>query len=114
MAEAPLVQTMSTRKKKKPAPAAKRRRKPARKPSARLPLLKIGVGFALLVGIVCGAGALLWPYSPPAAPSPTKGAAPTAPKPKPRPPRVARTKPRPAKPVYEIYPEKAIARRTPK
>ena len=103
---------MSTRRKKKPAPA-KRRRKTSRKPSPRHNLLKIGMGLVLLVGIVCGAGALLWHYLPPA-PLPAPVAEPAAPRKKPPAPKVTRTRPEPAQPVYEVFPQKTIARRTPK
>ncbi len=103
---------MSTGRKKKPAPT-KRRRKPARKRAPRFTLLKIGIGFTLLVAIVGGAGGLLWHYFPPAAPPPQM-AKPAAPETKPPPPRVSRTKPPPAKPVYEVFPPKEVARRTPK
>ncbi len=109
---------MSTRRKKKPAPT-KRRRKTVKKPSARQNLIKITIGFALLVGIVCGAGALLWHYAPPPAPSPAPVARLQAPAAKPKAPRVARTMPKPpkakpAKPVYEVFPRQEIARQTPK
>lgn len=103
---------MSTRRKKKPAPT-KRRRKPTRKRAPRLTLLKIGIGFTLLVAIVGGAGGLLWHYFPPATP-PTQLAKPAAPETKPTAPRVSRSKPPPAKPVYEVFPPKTVARRTPK
>ncbi len=103
---------MSTRKKKKPAPRRRQRKKTSR-PSSRTTLLKIGIALTLLVGLVCGAGALLWYYFPPEVAAPTKVAAPTASKPRPRPPKAVKTKSPPAKPVYEIFPPKAIARRTP-
>ncbi len=108
---------MSTRRKKKPAPA-KRRRKTVKKPPPRQNLIKIGIGFALLVGIVCGAGALLWHYAPPAAP-PAPAASKKAPATRPQKPPVARTTSRPkpakpAKPVYEVFPRKEIARQTAK
>ncbi len=107
---------MSTRRKKKKAPA-KRRRKTAKRPPARQNLIKIGIGFALLVGIVCGAGALLWHYAPPAPTAPAaKKEAPAA---RPQTSRAVRTTPKPppakpAKPVYEVFPRKETARRTPK
>ena len=108
---------MSTRRKKKTAPT-KRRRKTARKKPPRHNLLKICIGFALLVGIVCGAGALLWNYLPPETPS-APVAKTKAPVDKKRPPQVARTQPkpkpaRPAKPVYEVFSKKDVARPAPK
>ncbi len=108
---------MSTRRKKKPAPA-RRRRKTAKKPPPRQNLIKIGIGLALLVGIVCGAGALLWHYAPPPASPPVPTAGPQAPAAKPQTPRVARTAPKPSpakpdKPVYEVFPRKEIARKAP-
>ncbi len=103
---------MSTRRKKKPAPT-KRRRKKARQPQSRFTLLKIVFALVFLVGIVGGAGALLYRYAPPPQP-PAQVAAPAAPKTKPRPPAAARSKPKPAKPVYEVFPPKKIARRTTK
>jgi hypothetical protein len=108
---------MSTRRKKKPAPA-RRRRKTAKKPPPRQNLIKIGIGLALLVGIVCGAGALLWHYAPPPASHPLPTAGPQAPAAKPKTPRVARTAPKPPppkpdKPVYEVFPRKEIARKAP-
>ena len=108
---------MSTRRKKKPAPA-RRRRKTAKKPPPRQNLIKIGIGLALLVGIVCGAGALLWHYAPPPASPPVPTAGPQAPAAKPKTPRVARTAPKPPppkpdKPVYEVFPRKEIARKAP-
>ncbi len=110
---------MSTRRKKKPAPAKRRRKTAKKKPAPRQNLIKIGFGFALLVGIVCGAGALLWHYAPPPAAPPEPAVRSTAPAAKPKAPRVARTAPKtppakPAKPVYEVFPKKEIARRTPK
>ncbi len=107
---------MSTRRKKKKAPA-KRRRKTAKRPPARQNLIKIGIGLALLVGVVCGAGALLWHYAPPAPTAPAaKKETPAA---RPKTPRAVRTTPKPppakpAKPVYEVFPRKETARRTPK
>ncbi|MGD8241206.1 MAG: divergent polysaccharide deacetylase family protein [Desulfobacterales bacterium] len=104
---------MSTRpKKKKPAPRRRQRKKTSR-PSSRTTLLKIGIALTLLVGVVCGAGALMWYYFPPEAAAPAKVAAPAAPKIRPRPPKAAKTQPPPAKPVYEIFPPKAVARRKP-
>ena len=103
---------MSTRKKKKPAPRRRRPKKTSR-PSSRTTALKIGIAMALLVGIVCGAGALLWHYFPPGAATPTKVAAPAAPQQRPRPPQAKPTKSPPPKPIYEIFPPKTTARRTP-
>ena len=103
---------MSTRKKKKPAPR-RRRRKKTSWPSSRTTLLKIGMALSLLIGIVCGAGALLWHYFPPGPATTAEVAAPAASENRPRPPTAAKTQRPPAKPVYEIFPPKAIARRTP-
>jgi polysaccharide deacetylase 2 family uncharacterized protein YibQ len=111
--EAQRVAAMTTpRPKKKPATARKRRKK--KRPSTPLlTLLKIGIGFTLLTGIVCGAGVLLWHYVPPATP-PREVAQSAVPKAKPKPPKVDRKKSPPAKPVYEVFPAKALARRAPK
>ena len=102
---------MSTRPKKK-APT-RRRRKKVRKPSSRLILLKMGLAFALLIGIVGGAGGLLVHYFPPATPPPSPATLSPRPEVNPRPP-VARTKAQPVKPIFEVFPKKKIARRTPK
>ena len=104
---------MTTRRKKKKAATARKRRKTTRPSTPRFTLLKIGIGFTLLIGIVCGAGALLWHYVPPAPPQVAQSTAPKA-QTKPKPPKVARKKSPPAKPVYEVFPPKALARRAPK
>ena len=103
---------MSTRRKKKPAPR-KRRRTTRRKSSSRFTLIKIVAAFALLIGIVGGAGALLWHYAPPPAPAP-RVKEPAVPVAKAKPSPAARSRTEPAKPVYEVFPPKKIARRTPK
>ncbi len=103
---------MSTRRKKKPAPTRRRRRK-AHQPSSRFTLLKIVFAFVLLAGIVGGAGALLYHYAPPPAP-PAQVAAPAVPTAKAKPSAGARSRSTPAKPVYEVFPPKTIARRAPK
>ncbi|MDJ0883743.1 MAG: divergent polysaccharide deacetylase family protein [Desulfobacterales bacterium] len=103
---------MSTRRKKKPAPR-KRRRTTRRKSSSRFTLIKIVAAFALLIGIVGGAGALLWHYAPPPTPAP-RVKEPAVPVAKAKPSPAARSRTEPAKPVYEVFPPKKIARRTPK
>jgi len=109
---------MSAAKKKKKPAAPKRRRKSKRQTVPHGTGLKIAIALILLVGIVVGAGVLLYRYLPPTprkTPPVHQDKAPAASqKPKPRPapqaPQPATPqKAAPAKqspPVYEIYPER--------
>ena len=101
---------MTTRRKKKPV-ATRKRRKSLRRQTPRSALSKIGIFLLLLIGSVGGVGALLWYALPPTTTPPAQVAQSAAPKTKPQPSRAAQRKKQVAKPVYEIFPSKPIARR---
>ena len=111
---------MSAPKKKKKKTTPKRRRKTKKQAIPRGTGVKIAVALALLVGIVVGAGLLLHRYLPPTPEAPKRADQYRAPVTTPTKPPAktsktpSSTKSRPARakaPVYEIYPEKDVAKR---